>query len=158
DMENRNHLIPCRPASIEKADEACATQFVTKVGRLLFRRAMTDEEVSLYVDQAGAAAEQLENFYDGLEVALEGLLLSPEVLFIIEGAEPDPNEPGKLRLDAYSLASRLSFFLWNAAPDDALLAAAESGELQTEEGLERAVDRMLASPRLAKGVRAYFDD
>jgi len=83
DMENRNHLIPCRPASIEKADEACATQFVTKVGRLLFRRAMTDEEVSLYVDQAGAAAEQLENFYDGLEVALEGLLLSPVVLFII---------------------------------------------------------------------------
>ena len=73
-------------------------------------------------------------------------------------AEPDPARPGHERLDAYSFASRLSLFLWNAAPDEALLKAAESGELQTDQGRARMVDRMLASPRLETGVRAFFDD
>src|SRR6185312_12042951 len=43
-------------------------------------------------------------------------------------------------------------------PDLALLAAAESGEIQTEKGLARQVDRMLASPRLKDGVRGFFAD
>jgi hypothetical protein len=158
DVENRRHLIACRPESIDGADQACAAQFVAKVGRLLFRRALTDEEVASFADQASAAAEELEDFYAGLEVVLEGLLIHPEVLFIVENAEPDPANPEQLRLDAYSLASRLSFFLWNASPDDALLAAAESGELQAPGGVEQAVERMLASPRLVDGMRAFFDD
>jgi hypothetical protein len=91
-------------------------------------------------------------------MALEGLLISPEVVFIIDVAEADPNRPGEERLDAYSLASRLSFFLWNSAPDDALLLAAESGELHTDAGLTQAVERMLASSRIEEGMRAFFDD
>lgn len=168
DVENRQHLVACRPESINEPDQACATQFVSKVGRLLFRRALSDDEIATYVEQASAAAleldgkesegEALDGFYAGLEVVLEGLLLHPEVLFIVEGAEPDPNNSDQLRLDAYSLASRLSFFLWNASPDDELLAAAESGDLQSSGGVERAVDRMLESPRLVDGMRAFFDD
>lgn len=168
DVKNRNHLVACRPESIDGPDQACAAQFVSKVGRLLFRRALTDDEIATYVELASAAAEELDGeerdgqeldgFYAGLEVVLEGLLMHPEVLFIVESAEPDPDNSEQLRLDAYSLASRLSFFLWNAAPDDELLAAAESGELQSPGGVERAVDRMLDSPRLVEGMRAFFDD
>lgn len=168
DIENRRHLVACRPESIDGPDHACATQFVSKVGRLLFRRALSDDEIATYVDYASAAAqeldgkesqgEELDGFYAGLEVVLEGLLLHPEVLFIVESAEPDPSNPEQLRLDDYSLASRLSFFLWNASPDDELLAAAESGDLQSPGGVERAVDRMLESPRLVDGMRAFFDD
>ena len=58
----------------------------------------------------------------------------------------------------FSLASRLSHFLWNTTPDEALLLAAERGALSTDEGLAREVDRLLASPRLEAGVRAYFSD
>ena len=36
-------------------------------------------------------------------------------------AEEDPDVPGQLRLDSYSLATRLSFFLWNSPPDAELL-------------------------------------
>jgi hypothetical protein len=163
DIGQRQYLVACRPESIDGPDEACATQFVSKVGRLLFRRALTDDEIAVFVEQAGAAAEELEDeeldgFYAGLEVVLEGLLIHPEVLFIIESAEPDPSNPEQLRLVGYSLASRLSFFLWNASPDDELLAAAESGELLTRDGIERAVDRMLESPRLVDGMRAFFND
>ena len=167
-VENRQHLVACRPESIDGPDQTCATQFISKVGRLLFRRALSDEEVATYVEYANAAAQELDGkesegteldgFYAGLEVVLEGLLLHPEVLFIIESAEPDPDNPEQMRLDAYSLASRLSFFFWNASPDDELLAAAESGDLQSPGGVERAADRMLESPRLIEGMRAFFDD
>lgn len=156
--EHRDYLIPCKPAAEDAADNACAEKFLSQTGRLLFRRALTDEEIAAYVASAEEGATSLNNFYTGLATALEGMLISPDLLFVVENAEPDPDNPGQLRLDAYSLASRLSYFLWNASPDDKLLTAAESGELQTEEGRARAVDRMLASPRLEAGVRAFFDD
>ncbi|WP_439102984.1 DUF1592 domain-containing protein [Congregibacter sp.] len=158
DATHRNYLVPCKPTATDQADESCARSFLSRVGRLLFRRALTEEEIDLYVELAGSAADELEDFYAGLEIALEGLLISPEGLFVVERVEPDPDNPGQLRLDAYSLASRLSFFLWNAGPDDELLTAAESGELQSEGGIERAVERMLVSPRLRGGMRAFFDD
>ena len=158
DEEHREFLIPCKPKDTQTADTACATQFLKQTGRLWYRRPMTAERLARFVTQADAAAAELKDFYAGLAIALEGMLVSPEALFIVDGAEPDPDRPGHRRLDAFSLASRLSFFLWNSAPDDALLKAAESGELYTEKGRARVVDAMLASSRLEEGVRAFFDD
>jgi hypothetical protein len=86
------------------------------------------------------------------------MLISPEMLLIAETAQPDPKQPGHTRLDAYSLATRLSLFLWNSGPDSTLLDAAASGEIETPKGRERIVNMMLASPRLEQGVRAFFDD
>lgn len=158
DEEHRDFLVPCKPASEQAADAACAAQFVKQVGRLWYRHPLDDAKLAQLVEAAGAAADQLKDFYAGLSSVLEGMLINPEALLIIDTAESDPDEPGQQRLDAYSLASRLSFFLWNSAPDDELLRAAESGELHTRKGLERAVERMLASSRLEDGVRAFFDD
>jgi hypothetical protein len=156
--EHRNFLVPCTPRHEHAADKRCATQFLSPVGRLLYRRPLTKDEVDELVAAAGDTADRLKDFYAGLSVALEGLLVSPNMLFVIDRTEPDPSAPKQLRLDSYSLASRLSFFLWNSAPDDELLKLAERGDLQKPEGLAKAVDYMLASPRLETGVRALFDD
>ncbi|MFA7388297.1 MAG: DUF1592 domain-containing protein, partial [Thiohalobacteraceae bacterium] len=83
---------------------------------------------------------------------------SPHFLLRIERAEPDPAQPGAMRLDAWSKAERLSYFLTNSTPDDELLRAAAQGELHTGQGLARQVDRLLASPRLGNAVRAFFWD
>src|SRR5690606_31969252 len=90
--------------------------------------------------------------------SLAAMLASPQFLFRQERLEPDPEHPGQYRLDPFSKAARLSFFLWNAAPDLQLLEAAEQGELNTRRGLERQVERLLSSPRLESGVRAFFAD
>jgi hypothetical protein len=158
DPDHRDFLIPCRPKDEARADVACATKFFAKVGRLLYRRPLSAEKIAHYASEAEAAAEKLNGFYAGLATALENMLISPDVLFITDRYEPDPQDPSKLRLDAYSLAQRLSFFLWDAGPDDALLRAAENGEIQTNKGRERIVDRMLSSSRLNVGVRQFFDD
>jgi hypothetical protein len=158
DPENREFLLPCRPAAEDAADNDCAAEFLSKTGRLLYRRPLNDAELALFVESARSGANTLADFYAGIEIALEAMLLSPDVIFVVDRAEPNPADPARLRLDAFSLASRLSYFLWNAGPDAKLLDAAASGELQTKDGRARAVDRMLASPRLVDGVRAFFDD
>ena len=155
---NRNFLVPCTPKDTKAADDACSRQFLAAVGRLVYRRPLPEARLAEYVTEANESSTKLKDFYAGLGAALEGMLLSPRVLMVSERAEPDPAHPGKERLDGYSLASRLSFFLWNAAPDDLLLKAAASGELNTPKGLSKTVDRMLTSPRLEAGMRAFFDD
>ena len=158
DEQHRDFLIPCTPDSTTAADATCAAEFLRKTGRLLHRRPLTETQVAELVDVADEAADQTDDFYVGLAIALEAMLVSPNFVFIVDVAETDVNNPGYERLDAYSLASRLSFFLWNAAPDSELLLAAESGDLHTQAGLARSVDRMLASSRFEAGVRAFFDD
>ena len=154
----RKFLLTCKPASDTAADAACASTFFTRVGRLIHRRPLTSVELNEYVDEAGKSADQLHDFYKGLAVSIEAMLISPDVLFVLETAERDPAKAGAERLDAFSFATRLSLFLWNAAPDDELLRAAEKGDLQNPKGRLAQVNRMLASPRLEKGVRAFFDD
>jgi hypothetical protein len=154
----RSALISCTPKDAKKPDAACAKEFLGEVGRLLYRRPLTKDELKAEVDVAAASATANKDFYAGLATGLWTMLISPDFLFREEFAEADPANKGQYRLDAYSRASRLSFFLWNAAPDPELLTAAEKGELNKPEGLQRQVDRMIASPRLEGGVRAFFTD
>ena len=156
--DQRRLMISCEPKSPAAADDKCARQFLIEAGRLLFRRPMTEDEADLYVRAAHVAAKDIDDFYQGLGIALAALLESPQFLFRQEIARPVPGGAGEYSLDAFSRASRLSFFLWNAVPDLQLLRAAENGELDTPAGVARQVDRMLASPRLTDGVRAFFTD
>jgi hypothetical protein len=156
--EHRDFLIPCKPVDEKAADAACAAKFLGATGRLLYRQPMDALALKDAVDKAAEGATRMKDFYAGIALALEGMLISPDTLFIADVAEPDPKHKGQERLDAYSLASRLSFFLWNAAPDDAVLKAAETGEILTDKGRARVVTMMLASPRLKDGMRTFFDD
>jgi hypothetical protein len=158
DETHRTSLIPCKPAKDTERDDACATQFLSKAGLLLFRRPLTDTELQTAVKSAGDSAQKLNSFYDGLADSLAALLVSPQFLFRHEAAVADRSDAGQQQLDAYSKASRLSFFLWDTTPDGELLAAAKNGDLDTDSGIKKQVDRMIASPRLNAGVRAFFTD
>ncbi len=154
----RDLLVPCKPTAANAPDDDCARNFLSKVGRLLFRRPLTQAELQAYVDASHAATQMLGNFDKGLSMSLAAMLKSPQFLFRQAVVEADPDNEGSYRLDAYSKASQLSFFLWNAAPDPELLAAAESGALHTRKGLKQQVQRMIDSPRLEASVRAFFSD
>ena len=154
DRDHRAFLIPCKPASEAARDDACARLFLGQVGRLLYRRPLTERELALKVEAAGQGGD----FYSGLTYALSGMLSSPSFLLIRETIEADPGRPGAWRVDGYSKAARLSFLLWDAAPDDELLKAAARGDLHTDKGLHRQVERMLSAPKFENGVRSFFED
>jgi len=158
DADHRGALFPCKPADERAADDACASKFLTRVIDYLYFIPPPKEHVAKMVDQAGVVANRLHSFYSGIQVVLESVLLNPNVLLVVENEEPDPKNPGHMRLDAASQASRLSLFLWNAAPDRTLRTAASRGDLFDNKKRARVVDAMLASPRLEMGTRAFFDD
>ena len=148
---------PDRVAPYRRRD-ACATEFLQRAGRLLYRRAIAADDLAMPVKIAHTAALARQDFYAGLAYGLQGMLTSPEFLFIADNAEPDPADKNLLRLDAYSRASRLSFMLWNTTPDALLLDAAARGELADADGVEQQVERLVESPRFTQGVRAFFTD
>lgn len=154
----RDELLPCQPKSAEKFDPSCAKRIVEHYGPLLFRRPLTTQEIKRFVNTARMGQDRLGSFYRGVELALAGSMVTPDFLLRIERAEPDPKRPGKYRLDPYSKATRLSYFLTNSTPDRELLRAAGTGELDDEEGLARQVERLMASPRFEGAVRAFFED
>ncbi len=156
--ENRASMFPCEPKDASAADDSCARQYYANVGRLLYRRPLTQAEIQTPMDAASEATKVSGDFYRGIAVGLASMLTTTKFLFIIDSTEPEPDEPGDVRLTSYAKASRLSFLLWNTTPDEALLTAADRGELHTKEGLKRQVNRMTASHRLDKGVRAFFED
>jgi Protein of unknown function (DUF1592)/Protein of unknown function (DUF1588)/Protein of unknown function (DUF1595)/Protein of unknown function (DUF1585) len=158
DPDHRKRTVPCEPASDRAFDQQCADVVIRKYGRLLFRRPLRPDELQSVMAVVRTSADELKDFYQGLQFGLARLLVSPNFVFLQETGEADPERPGVGRLDAYSLAARLSFLLWNATPDDELLAVAENGTLHDSAVLAREVDRMIASPRLEGGVRAFFSD
>ncbi len=144
----------CSPTGPD--DVACAEQVLSSVGRRVFRRPLSDDELARYVAVAIGAAEDYDGFWKGIRFGLAGMLASPFFLYRVESGTP----VGDRRIfDSYELATRLSFLLWDSSPDEALLDAAERDELTTPEGLARQVDRLLADEtRFMRAVRAFMVD
>lgn len=158
DAAHRPTFVPCTPKDAALPDDACARATLAPIGRYVFRRPMTEGEQTAFVRMAGGATKQSGSFYGGLELALSAMLVSPDFLYVVESAEPDPTRKGQLRLDNYSRASRLSFLLWNTTPNQALLVAAEQGQLVDPDKMQAIAAEMVKSPRLEAGVRAFFSD
>ena len=158
DPGHRALFLSCRPQTANQRDDACARAFLSGVGRRLYRRAMTEAELSAAVDMAGRAVAPTGDFYSGLAFSLGGILVSPQFLFITETTTRGSRAGEGMVLDGYSKASRLSFLLWDSAPDEELMQAAEGGRLESQTDLRRQAARMLASPKYERGLRAFFSD
>src|SRR5262249_41415704 len=96
------------------------------------------------------------SFDRGIQTGVERILVAPAFLFRVE-QDPAGAASGTVhRVSDFEFASRLSFFLWSSVPDEALLSAAERGELKNPAALERQVRRMLADPKAHSLVTNFF--
>ena len=141
--DTRN-LIPCPPAAYHAA---CGDKFVTTFGRRAFRRPLSPDERARYLRLFTSQHE----FLAGARTVVETMLQSPSFLLRIENGADPAQHP-------YETASRLSYFLWNTMPDDALLDAAARGELHARAGIDRQVRRLLASPNARTSVQEFLAD
>lgn len=158
--QNRSRVVTCALASVpaDMRTDRCLKQIVTDLGTRLFRRPIDAQALATRITLAADVAEQTGKVDSGLEATMASLLTAPDFLFRVERAETVPGAADTWTLDPYSRAARISFLLWDAPPDKELLAAAKSRDLMTEAGLKAQVDRLLASPRVEQGVRAFFTD
>jgi len=149
-------LVGCTPAGT--TDPTCTRTFLAKFGRKAWRRPLTTEELDKWVAIATDAQTKLTSFYEGLEIATTGLLVSPNFLYRVELGEPDPAHKGWLKFTGFEMATRLSFFLKNSTPDDALLDAAEKGELATAEGVRAAATRLIGEVEAKRALDGFFEE
>jgi hypothetical protein len=116
------------------------TGFVRTFGRRVFRRPLSDAEVTRYASLADVETDPNAQ----RRLIVRAMLASPSFLYRSEVGVVDG---GTHRLDGYEMASALSFTLLGTTPSDALLDAAARGELDTDEGVRRAAEAMLDDPR-----------
>lgn len=134
-------------------DRACAEAVVTRFGRRAWRRPLTDAEAARLLGIYDKAFAVYGGFDASVSFVIGALLQSPHFLF---RSEVGPADGSAQPFDDWEMASRLSFLLWDSAPDDALLDAAAAGQLTDDEGLRAQIQRMLADDRARDGVRAFF--
>ncbi len=152
DTISRRRIFSCRPTTAGE-ETACATRIVTQLATRAYRGPLTAAEtrglLTFYADGRSHG-----DFESGIRAALQAVLASPRFLFRLEAA-PGAARPGQRHaLAGDELASRLSFFLWGAAPDDALRQAAPG--LTTPPGLTAAATRLLADARAPESLATRF--
>jgi Protein of unknown function (DUF1592)/Protein of unknown function (DUF1588)/Protein of unknown function (DUF1595)/Protein of unknown function (DUF1587)/Protein of unknown function (DUF1585) len=144
--QGSNFLSGCKPTS---ASDACIDMVLKTAAEKLWRRQPTGEELGRLKAIVTAAGTGTNKVQTGLLRAVEAQLFSPHFLYQAYFGEGSGTGPKKLT--GPELASRASLFLWNSLPDDQLMAAANSGQLSTDDGYFKELQRMLASPK-ARGL------
>lgn len=124
--------------ALECPETDCVRALVVREGRRIFRRPVDEAEVAalmgLYAELRGPGiGDTPAQAVEGLVTAM---LQMPGFLYRVE-LGPEDAADGIVSLTGFEVASRLSFFLWNSTPPGELLDAAEAGELDAPEGVER---------------------
>jgi hypothetical protein len=128
-----------------KPDEfvAIMEKTIRRIAPRLFRRDLAEDEIAAIAASIKSDVDAGRNAFDIVSEQFRNLLMDPDFFCIVE--EPGP-------LTDFTLASRLSYLLWNSTPDEQLLEVARRGKLRDSVVLREQTDRMLADP---KGKRFY---
>ena len=121
-------------------------RIVRDFARRAFRRPVSENDWRPYLKRAREQLADGATFEQAARSAFKGILMAPEFLFLRE-------RPGKL--DDHALASRLSYFLWSAPPDDELSRLADQGQLRHGDNLRAQVERLLEDPKSEEFVRHF---
>jgi hypothetical protein len=134
-------------ADNELAD--CAWASVLRFAKRAWRRPLSDDENTRLEAFHDRNVEQWGP-EDGTRVTVQGILLAPAFLYLLEYGEE--GEGDVVPLSSWEVASRLSYFLSDSLPDPDLFSAAEAGELLTVESIGSHARRLLAGRRGRQAV------
>ncbi|MEP7274629.1 MAG: DUF1592 domain-containing protein, partial [Acidobacteriota bacterium] len=145
---SRKRILFCDP----KSGQGCVAKIIAALARRAYRRPVTRSEIASLVKLASTAkggGSEGMSVEQGVQVAIQAMLVSPHFLFRIE-RDPDPTDATKIhQISDLELASRLSYFIWSSMPDDELLSLAETGKLHLPATLAAQLNRMLADKKAA---------
>ncbi len=149
----------CAALNTTAPSAECQKQLIRNLGLRFLRRPLVEggagDEVEAYRQEyaAGDAPTALGN-------VVFRMLLAPGSLFRLEvNEQPVPGQPELLALSSHAVANRLSYAFWNAPPDEALLALAESADLSTDEGFAAALAQVMGrEDRFEDSTQEFFGD
>ena len=126
---------------------------IGKMGKWILRGPLKSHEVTLYRGLSTTAAAAGGDFKEAVSLIINAMLQSPRFLYRIENQRGDGT---RWPVTEHELASRISYILWGAPPDQFLLKAAESGALFSDSGLDEQIARMLRDPRAIRRSKDFI--
>ena len=148
DPATRDGLMPCTPSGAD--DAACFRQTIEVLGKRVFRRPLSEQEITAYLTLQSFATEDnplvQHDFYTAVNLMLRSMLQDPEFLYRIEVGTATA-EPGIFALDSYEIATRVSYLFWGSTPDDELLGQADAAALGDPAARRAQAERLLADTR-----------
>lgn len=133
----------------------CERRIITDLAHRAFRRPVAADEVNGLVAIATHAQQRGRSFEQGLALAVQTILVSPDFLFRMEKDHVAQTADVSFQINQHELASRLSYFLWSSMPDEELLHAADQGTLRNAAVLNAQVRRMLKSEKASALVENF---
>ncbi len=143
---SRRKIFVVHPKSTSE-ERVAARTIVASLVRRAYRKPAAKADIDAALRFYDRTRAQGASFDDGIRASLQSVLANPQFIFRFEHLPPQARAGTSYRLSDLELASRLSFFLWSAPPDEELLRAAASGHLHEHAALEHEVRRMLADRR-----------
>jgi hypothetical protein len=134
---------------------ACTRTVLRSFATRAFRRPVTATELQPYLALASSSRRNGAKFEEAIGVGLQAILVSPDFLFRIDRFDPVSKGEEVRSLDQYSLASRLSYFLWSSMPDEELMHCAQTKTLNRPAALQAQVRRMLKDPKAKSLVQNF---
>jgi hypothetical protein len=144
--QSRKKIFVCRPAT-SRDEASCAHTILSTLVKHAYRRPPTPADLGALTEFYQAGRSGGGSFDDGIEAALQRVLVDPEFVYRSESEPAGLPAGNSYRVSDLALASRLSFFLWSSVPDDELIDLAAQGKLKDRGVLETQVRRMLADPK-----------
>ncbi|MBK1834353.1 DUF1592 domain-containing protein [Roseibacillus ishigakijimensis] len=118
-----------------------------------WRRPVENETLDRLTEISWQEAERRNSFEAGIRLGGTAILASPRFVLRTELAEDEVPADGYPLIDEWSLASRLSYFLWSSLPDEELREHAAAGTLRAN--LATQVERMLQDRKANRFVRHF---
>lgn len=147
-------LTACDAAA--RGEETCANDFAHRLGRRAFRRSITVEDEQ-FLMTAYSAGRVGGSHTEGIEVMIRAALQSPHFLYKLEPLTAADATSHLVPLNQFELATRLSYLIWASGPDDALLDAAERGELADKQQIANRARSMLVDPRARAPIADFYN-
>lgn len=116
-------------------EASCVREFIAQFGQRAFRRPLDETELAAFEPILRAGADNQLEFIDTVQLLVRAFLQAPEFLYQFEDEA----------LTDYQIASRLSFFVTDGPPDDALMADAAAGALLEAPNRAAHAERLLAA-------------
>lgn len=146
-------LAACDP--LTRGEDECSEELIEHFVRRAFRRPVTEDDRAEMAAVFERGHELGGDFASGARAVIEVVLQSPELLYLVElgngVARGDSTE-----LTAHEVATRLSYFLTGAPPDDELAVIADSGALGADTRREQA-QRLLGSEPNRRHVQSSYE-
>ena len=152
------------PCALDGApDSTCLNGFIEAFGKVTFRRPLEQAEKDWLVASYQRLMQQEVtpkfSFREGVSALAEIMLQAPQHFYVHELGVADASLPGGIkRLTGYERATRLSYFMWSSTPDAELMKAADSGGLDSADGVRTQAERLLQAPAARDMVRRFASD